>query len=155
MGLGGQGGVVRCRALLCMPVLSAFAGLLFTSATSACAFDEVHGAFVLVSGLDCFASVPRPLSFCHCPARGSCCLCLVARRPLWCCAASGGPSLPCRLCGHTAVDGAMLKIYTCVAACWIWWNMCCLCVVLPCALWGGLCWCALRGLRRILSGMCG
>ena len=155
LGLGGLGVVVRCRALLCMPVLSAFAVLLYTSATSACAFGEVHGAFVLVSGLDCFASVPRPLSFCHCPARGPCCMCLVARQPLWCCAASGGPSLPCRLCGPAAVDGAMLRIYTCVSACWIWWNVCGLCVVLPCAVWGGLCWCALRGLRRILSGMCG
>ena len=85
----------------------------------------------------CFASVPRPLSFFHCPARGPCCMCLVARQPLWCCAASGGPSLPCRLCGPAAVDGAMLRIYTCVSACWIWWNMCGLCVVLPCAVWGG------------------
>ena len=90
-----------------------------TSATSACAFGEAHGAFALVSGLDCFPSVPRPWSFCHCPALGPCCLCLVAPRPLWCCAASGGHSIPCRLRGRTAVDGAMLRIYTCASACWI------------------------------------
>ena len=128
-----------------MPLLSAFAVLLYTSATWACAFGEAHGAFVLVSGLDCFVSVPRPLSFCHCPARGPCCLCLVARRPLWCCAASGGPSLPCCLRGHAAVDGAMLRIYTCVSGCWIWWNRCGLCVVLPCAVWG-----AFAGVRCVV-----
>ena len=59
LGLGDLGVIVHCGALLCVPVLGAFAVLLCTHTTLACAFWEAHGTFVLVSGPGCFASMPR------------------------------------------------------------------------------------------------
>ena len=111
LGLGSLGVIMHCSALLCIPVLSAFTVFLYMYTTSACTFGEAHGMFVLVSRPSCFASMPRPLLFGHFPTHGLYCLCLVACWTLWCCAASSGPSLPCHLHRHVAVDDAVLRIY--------------------------------------------